>query len=127
MEAINPPSPGRHVERQQQARAEKARRMGLSLTSHVARRESDQILFDALSDLSINNHLGFECLAARHAVCEPFLRGLCPGETGRVTGTFRLETDPERLRFRARIRPFGPFFPGFLRGMIVEWWFAMHF
>jgi hypothetical protein len=57
---------------------------------------------------------------------ELFLQDLCLGENTRVTGTFALETDPERLYFGARFRHLGPFSPGFLRRMVVEWWFAMH-
>jgi hypothetical protein len=72
-----------------------------------------------------NSYRGFESDALRHAVCELFLHGICPGEKARVTGTFALEIDPERLHFGARFRLFRPFLPRFLRGMIVEWWFAM--
>jgi hypothetical protein len=73
-----------------------------------------------------NSYRGFGSLLLRHAVCELFLQGICPGEKARGTGTVALEADPERLYFGARFRLLGPFLPRFLRGMIVEWWFAIH-
>jgi hypothetical protein len=53
--------------------------------------QCDRQTVDAMQ--ASNSYRGFESDALRHQVCEPFLRGLSPGEKGPLCGQIRAENN----------------------------------